>query len=67
MLGAEGGAEIGWDWSPGRSDISWPLVYLGQAGWPGTSGLPVATNAPQYLIICCESSSWAGVSRSYSE
>ena len=35
-----------WDWSPGRSDTSCPLVYLGQAGCPGTSGLPVATNAP---------------------
>ena len=27
-------AEIVCDWSPGRSDISWPLVYLGQYGCP---------------------------------
>ena len=44
---------ISWVWSLGRSDISCPLVYLGQVGCPGTSGLPVATNAPQYLTICC--------------
>jgi hypothetical protein len=40
-------ALIVWVWPPGRSDISCPLVYRGHAGWPGTSGLPVATNAPQ--------------------
>ena len=52
---------------PGRSDMSWRLVYAGQYGWPGATGAPSRVNAPHQTIIWWDSTSWAGVSWSYSE